>query len=359
MRDEPRISDIGEKELVRLLTAQIATTPDQIDGLGHDAAFFRLKLQDGEIIAVNTDRSGKNVAENLGLAGPECSGDFAVSHAVSDIVVAGGVPRFLTLALLLPPDTLVNHVHQFMQGAQAAAARYGAPIIAGDTKKSSEFSCVVTATGILAQANRITRSGAQPDDLLVATGHPGSMFYALTAFRESIALSSDAMETAKQVLIRQTPPFAFGLEVGRNRLVHAGTDMSDGLADAIHTLCQSSALGACIDEPAIETHPQLQALPQLTGVKPFQAALFGGDWQYLYAVPETSFQALSDLAHRHATAIHVVGRCTTDQRVVLRRADGSSCLLNNISKDHFSRAGRGYYQRIRKQPDLHLGERIP
>ncbi len=80
MRDEPRISDIGEKELVRLLTAQIATTPDQIDGLGHDAAFFRLKLQDGEIIAVNTDRSGKNVAENLGLAGLTAPGKWPIAR---------------------------------------------------------------------------------------------------------------------------------------------------------------------------------------------------------------------------------------------------------------------------------------
>lgn len=359
MKKESKVSDIGEKELVRLLTAQIITTPDQLDGLGHDAGFFRLELKDGEILAVNTDRSGKNVAEDLGLAGPECSGDFAVSHAVSDIVVAGGVPRFITLALLLPPDTPVSHVRQFMQGAQAAAARYGAPIIAGDTKKSREFACVVTATGTLAQANRITRSGAQPGDLLVATGYPGSMFYALTALRESIALTDDAKEAATQALVWQNPPFAFGVEVSQSCLVHAGTDMSDGLADAIHTLCQDSGLGSCIDESAIVAHPQLHALPQLTGVSPFQAALFGGDWQYLYAVPEANLQRLNELAGRHATAIHVVGRCTADQRVVLRKADGSSFLLNNISKDHFSQEGRGYYQRIRQQPDLHLGEPIP
>lgn len=358
MTDERRICDIGEKELVRLLTGQIVTPPEQLDGLGHDAAFFKLQLGDDEIIAVNTDRSGRNVAEDLGLAGPECSGDFAVSHAVSDIVVSGATPRFATLALLLPPDTRVSHVQQFMQGAQRAADRYGAPIIAGDTKKSSEFACVVTATGTLPRTHKITRAGAQPGDLLVATGHPGSMFYALTVFREKVVLSSDGMDHAKEALVKQNPPFAFGLEVGRSRLVHAGTDISDGLANAIHAICQSSGVGALIDDRSIRVHPLLQEMPQITGIRPFQAALFGGDWQYLYALPEANLQALQGLALRSATATHVVGRCTEEQRVKIQRADGQMYLLNNISKDHFSTAGRGYYHGIRNQLDIHIGERI-
>lgn len=129
----------GERRLVAEIAGMLATPSMLVDGFAHDAAFVDLRQKDNELLVLNTDRSGLNAAYGLGLAGPECVGDFGVSHAISDIVVAGGVPRAVTVALLLPADTTVGFVRGVMKGAADAARRYGAEIVAGDTKQNPKI----------------------------------------------------------------------------------------------------------------------------------------------------------------------------------------------------------------------------
>ncbi len=149
-------------------------------------------VQDDELLVLNTDRSGLNAAFGLGLAGPECVGDFGVSHAISDIVVAGGIPRAVTVALLLPIDSTLGFVRGVMQGASEAAKRYGAEIVAGDTKQNPKFALIATAIGTASRGKRICRSGARPGDALVVTGFLGSMLLGLIAFKRDAPASATA-----------------------------------------------------------------------------------------------------------------------------------------------------------------------
>src|SRR5690606_12042857 len=88
MDEELTIREAGERRMVAEITGMMLTPSMLIDGFGHDAAFVDLRQRDNELLVLNTDRSGLNAAYGLGLAGPECVGDFGVSHAISDIVVS-------------------------------------------------------------------------------------------------------------------------------------------------------------------------------------------------------------------------------------------------------------------------------
>ena len=93
MDKELTVREAGERRVVAAITSGMAVPEFLVDGFGHDAAFVDLGVGDDELLVLNTDRSGLNAAYGLGLAGPECVGDFGVSHAISDVVVAGGIPR--------------------------------------------------------------------------------------------------------------------------------------------------------------------------------------------------------------------------------------------------------------------------
>ena len=141
---ELTVRELGERFVVSSITNGLKAPEFLVDGFGHDAAFVDLGLANDELLVLNTDRSGLNAAYSLGLAGPECVGDFGVSHAISDVVVAGGTPRVVTVALLLPADSTLEFANGVMLGAANAAERYGASIVSGDTKQNPKFAMVAT-----------------------------------------------------------------------------------------------------------------------------------------------------------------------------------------------------------------------
>ena len=170
-----KLSEIGEKKLISVLTGAISADARLHGGFGHDSGILDVSVANDEFLLVNTDRSGVNAAYSLGIANGECIGDFAVSHAVSDIFASGGVPMAVTMALLLPADISVSLAAEIMAGADRAARKYGAFIASGDTKRNSKLSAVVTAIGKCRKDCVLTRSGAKEGDLLVMTGALGTM----------------------------------------------------------------------------------------------------------------------------------------------------------------------------------------
>ena len=198
------VSDVGEKWLVREITQSLEVPEHLIDGYGNDSAFIDCYLGEDELLAVNTDRSGLNLAFQLGLAGPECVGDLGVSHAISDIVAGGAEPIAVTVALLLPPDTRVSFVKGVMRGAHSAAQRYGAFIAGGDTKQNTQFALVITAFGRVKRKKRLGRGGAKPGDALIVTGYLGSMLLAYSAFHGKQSVPTEIARLLAESLITNT-----------------------------------------------------------------------------------------------------------------------------------------------------------
>lgn len=341
MDKELTVREAGERRIVAEITRMMAPSGMLVDGFGHDAAFVDLHLKGDELLMLNTDRSGFNAAFGLGLAGPECVGDFGVSHAVSDIVVAGGTPRAVTVALLLPPDSTLGFVRGVMQGAADAAKRYGAEVVAGDTKQNPKFALVATALGTVSRDKRIRRSGARPGDALVVTGFLGSMLLGLIARKRSLPLSDRARRIVERAIIEQRPPFTLGRAIAEAGVPHAGTDISDGLPGAIHALCGASGCGALVDERRIPLHPDLNELILASNFSSLQLGTAGGDWQFLYAVPPDHLSALQQLAASHDAKITVIGSFTEAREIAIRHLDGAWHHLERIEHDSFADQGNG------------------
>ena len=170
-----KLKELGEKKIVNRIISHIDQDSRLVGGMGHDSAFLKIEISRDELLLLNTDRSGINVAYSLGLSDAECVGDFAVSHAVSDILAGGGDVIAVTLALLLPENLEIDFVEKVVEGANKAARRYGATIVCGDTKENPKFSAVVTAIGKCKEGRQLLRSGARVGDLIVVSGELGTM----------------------------------------------------------------------------------------------------------------------------------------------------------------------------------------
>ena len=354
-----KLSEVGEKAAVGEIIDSLNTPELLIDGYGNDAAFIDYSLDDDELLAVNTDRSGLNVAYQLGLAGPECVGDLGISHAISDIVAAGAEPIAVTVALLVPPDTEVGFVRGVMKGAEQASRRYGAILAGGDTKNNPRYAMVVTAIGKVKRSERLGRSSAKCGDSLVVTGHLGAMLLGSKAIRDNDDIPDDLLKIFRNALVNQNPPFKLGRALSSARVANACTDISDGLAGAIYSICTASNLGAIIEEDNIPVHPLLLNYARSCGLRKIQLSLAGGDWEYLYSIPDSSMSAAKAIATEVGYNYQIVGRTTPPDLIAVKTLEGEYRRLIKIEHDSFldGMKGMGYFEKL-AQPQECFGDPI-
>lgn len=312
-----KICEIGEKGLVAEIIRILSKDSRLVQGVGHDSAFLDIDVAQDEVLLMNTDRSGSNIAYQLGLANGECVGDFAVSHAVSDIVASGGTPLAVSLALLMPKDTEVDFVKEVVSGADKAARKYGAFIACGDTKHCPKFAIVATAIGKCKKDQILTRSGAKVGDHVVVSGYLGTMIGGLLAIKNNLDISTSTRTMFEQALIFQNPPYELGLKISGLKLARACTDNSDGLSTSIHGLCESSGVGAIIRKHDVPIHNEVKKIAERLKVDPFQLALASGDWQHIYAVPDEHIDAFMQVAKTLSPSAVAIGRFTRSQDVLL------------------------------------------
>jgi thiamine-monophosphate kinase len=341
------LKELNEKIIVKEITEMLEVSDLLLDGFGHDSAFIDTTIKEDEILLMNTDRSGINSAYTLGIANGECVGDFGVSHAVSDIIASGGQPIAVSIALLLPDNITLGFVKEVMLGAEKAAKKYGAFIAAGDTKKNSKFAMVVTATGKAHKSERLTRSKAKKDDLLVLTGNLGTMLSGLLTYKKKINVSKEAEEIFKNALIYQNPPYHLGIKLSKAKVANACTDISDGLPSSIYSLCNASGFGAIIDESKLPIHAVSLEVANSLKIRPVQLTLAGGDWQYLYSIPKENIEEVNKIAHKMDCSVTIIGKVIEGKSIVIKTLENEYRIFNRIENDRFSNhSGNSYFEAL-------------
>ena len=335
MKENNTISEVGEKFLVSQITNMLDVDSRLIGGFGHDSAFLDINICDDEVLLLNTDRSGLNLAYSLGLSNAKCVGDFAISHAVSDILVSGGLPIAVSIALLLPENVSFKFVKEVMLGAEEAAKRYGAFIASGDTKKNPKFAMVVTAIGKCKKNHIISRKGAKEGDFIVATGYFGTMISGYLAIKNGLDISSQTKELFYKALIYQNPPYKIANQISQAKIVNAGLDNSDGLSSSIYTICDRNDLGAVIYKDAVPMKDEARAVATELNMDEFSLCLASGDWQFIYSVSKENIKPFMQIAQANNTNATIIGEFTKDPNVLLK-SQNSYYVLQRIQNDRFN-----------------------
>lgn len=352
------LKELNEKIIVKEITEMLEVSDLLVDGFGNDSAFIDTTINEDEVLLMNTDRSGMNSAYTLGIANGECVGDFGVSHAISDIIASGGQPITISIALLLPDDITLGFVKEVMIGAQKAAKKYGAFLAAGDTKKNSKFAMVVTAIGKAHKEERLTRSGAKNDDLLVVTGNLGTMISGLIASKKDINISKEDKNIFEEALIYQNPPYKLGMKLSKANIANACTDISDGLASSLYSLCNASGLGAIIDESKLPIHNATRKIAETLKIRPIQLTLAGGDWQYLYSISKEHIEDVYLIAKEVNWPVTVIGKIIKKNHIVVKTLENDFRIFNRIENDKFNKqSGESYFEKLANKVDC-FGDKI-
>ena len=223
-----------EQTLINIIKNQ---TGDEY--IGDDCAY----LKDLGIV-VTQDSLVEDVHFKLTWCTPYQLGYKAVAVNISDVLASGAEPKYITIALSLPASIDENFVEEFYKGAKSALR--GAKIIGGDITGSDKVFISITAIGTTKGRKISSRKNAKIGDVVITKGEFGKSALGLKELKNG----GKNLELIRAHLEPQLEE-NFAKEIATQiDCEYAMMDTSDGLADALFQIAQSSKVS--IDSKIVE-----------------------------------------------------------------------------------------------------------
>ena len=262
-----RLSQIGEFGLIDLIAKHEPKLPSTLIGIGDDAAVLKAK---NKYQLITTDTFIENVHFKLKRTSFFDLGRKALAANISDIAAMGGYPTHALVTIGLPKKITVKQVQQLYRGINSLARRYQIDIVGGDTIASPrEVVISITLLGEVEKRHLLTRSGAKPGNLILATGAFGG-----PASHKFVIRNSSFV-----IRLREA-----GL-IAKKRLATSMIDSSDGLMRSVLELCKASRTGARIYEDLV---------PIARGASLAQALYGGEEYELVFTVNKKNLSKIMD-----------------------------------------------------------------
>ena len=347
MEPQTPVGEIGERALIRHLRSRIPSGPGVIVGVGDDAA----AVETGPLTLVTSDTLVEGIHFRREWSPARLLGRKALSVNLSDVAAMAGLARYATVSLCLPPDIPLAFVDGLYDGLLERAAETGVSLVGGNLSASEDR--VVVDMTVLGQGDHLVRrTGGLAGDLVVVTGTLGAAAAGLRALEKGARLdaegglfnrgawpadAADGLVPCLRAHLDPSPPLSFGRALAEPDVVHAATDLSDGLSGDLLGLCEENELSAWIEPEWLPVDPGAVALEKQAGGDAFSLALHGGeDYQMLLAVPPERVDALRELARVWSVTLSVVGQFASGAPGLSLRFGEAMRKLRPKSHDHFA-----------------------
>ncbi len=342
-RSTETVADVGERALIDRIRSQVPPPPDWVTvGIGDDAAVLAPERNAEQV--VTTDALVEGVHFDRAFVPPRAIGHRGLAANLSDLAAMGARPRAALLSLGLPDHLPVADFDELIAGLLGLASAYGVALVGGNIARSPGPLLVdITALGTARKRRIMRRRGARPGDVLFVSGQVGGAAAGLEWCRANGLPAAQAigphrgkddssgLHEAAGRFLYPDPRVRLGLVLAQNRAATACVDLSDGLADAVHQLTGSSAVGAVVEGEAIPIADCVREWFERQGRDPLVSAVTGGeDFELLFAMPARRHRLLQAVTRqcqarggagrgRPPLVLTRIGVVTRERRVVLRR----------------------------------------
>lgn len=327
---------MGEFELLAKLRERLPPNGARVIlGSGDDAAV----TVPGGATATSVDAIVEGVHFRREEAGPRRVGRKALATALSDLAAMGAEAGEAYVVLGAPPDISEADFLELLSGLLDLAAETGTTLAGGDLTRAPVLTLAVTVVGHSSSPEKlVTRSGAEPGDLLVLTGEIGAAAAGRLLLDDPSLAAAMPATTADRLRDRQLDPIprlrsgSALAEAGANAMI----DLSDGLVgDAGHIAAESGA-ALRIEAGSIPLAKGVAEAAAAAGRDPLELAVSGGeDYELLVSLPGHQLaEASIRLGEAAETTLTPIGEVVTGQGVEIRLPGGG--LLETQAFDHFA-----------------------
>ena len=276
-----------------------------------------IQWSDAFLVATTDFLNSRPIVVQLNLGGLREIGRLLVASNLADLCGSGAEPRALLVAATFERNTSMTEFRDFMFGIRDEAAKWGVPVVGGDTKLGQSRALLAVALGGINNGESLfLKNRAQSGDLLWSSGALGSCNAAAVGLTQA-SLSDEWKQWAKDAILVPRVPLAKSRALARAQLGHGGIDVSDGLGADLRRMCVASRVGVIVEASQIPIEPQVNDVAQAVGLEPWSLSFgCGGDFQFLVTTSESSRSVMEGLG------FSLIGRMTKEQELRLRRLDG-------------------------------------
>jgi thiamine-monophosphate kinase len=283
----PRISEIGEFSLIKLITSldKSKNIPSMIT-YGDDASIIPLsylcnsKTEGQGSIVVTCDSLVENKDFRVSYTMPSDLGWKLLAVNLSDLAAMGAVPKIAVVNIQLPSTLDVSWVSELYKGLYECAEHYEVRIVGGDTGAASEISLGLTAIGFIDNMP-LLRSGAKEGDDVWLSGTIGEAGIALRILEGEETIkqdyNQDLLDRIFTKFFRPKPQLSLGNYLSQQKIASSAIDISDGLIQDMLHIAFASRVSFKID---------FDALPSILHLKHKGYGLQSGeDFELLFTAP--------------------------------------------------------------------------
>jgi hydrogenase expression/formation protein HypE len=234
-----------------------------------DAAVLPWSAADGEL-AFTTDSF---TVQPIEFPGGNI-GSLAVHGTTNDLAVAGAVPKYLSLGVLLEEGLEFAVLERVVVGIAAAAREVGVVVAAGDTKvvRRGEGGGIYLNTSGIGVKNPALKIGIEKiraGDALLVSGPIGDHGIAVMLAREQFGMRGDLQSDAASVLpltleLAKLPGLRFMRDPTRG-----------GLATVAHEIVHGTGLGIVLSEDQVPVRDSVRSVCEMLGYDPYFLACEG------------------------------------------------------------------------------------
>lgn len=306
-------------------------------GNGDDAAVF--SNTPGSASVITTDSLIEGQHYSLSFGSPEGVGHRLAHVNLSDLASMGAKPGFALLSVALRADTPEAELRGIAKGFHGQLKAHGVSLIGGNTTKT-EGPNMLTAVflGAVPPHGFLRRDRSRIGDLIFVSGTLGDALGGLQRLLAGKREASDdpAYASLYQAQLRPEAEVALGIKLRESGLLHAMTDVSDGLATDLRNLLAPEGLGAIINEAALPISEALQMHAKATVQAVSTLALFGGEeYGLLFTAPEANQAAIEALGRACGRPLTAIGQVCSEGFFVLDPKGDRQPLLTGFQ--HYSK----------------------
>ena len=301
-----KVSDIGEKELVRYIIANSRSiTPDDTA----ITAFNNTNL----ISTCDMLIQSRHFPENMSYYD---MGFKVVTVNVSDLAAMGAEPLGFLLAIALPKDLDIDSFKEILEGVLKACDYYEIPLIGGDTNESSEI--IITGTALGLTEKPIMKDTYQKGDLIAVTGDIG-----LAALGFEL---SDLDNIYSKHALKPKAKIKEGIIL--KDFATSATDITDGLASELYEIKKDN-YGFMIYEEMFGISDEYKRLADNLNLDYLDLILHvGEDFELLFTISKDNIEKLP-------FDYKVIGEVTDSDVVELTLENGFVERIENRGYEHY------------------------
>ncbi|WP_462316228.1 thiamine-phosphate kinase [Methanobrevibacter sp.] len=301
-----KVSDIGEKELVRYIIANSKSiTPDDTAITEFDSTNLISTCD----MLIQSRHFPKNMSYfDIGFK--------AVTVNVSDLAAMGAEPLGFLLAIAVPKDLELDYFKEIIYGVLNACNYYQIPLIGGDTNEASEI--IITGTALGLTDKPLMKDSYDNGDLLAVTGDLG------------LAALGFELDDLNNIYVNHALKPKARIKEGLilRDFATSATDITDGLASELYEI-KKDGFGFMIYEELLDIQDDYKDLAGKLSLDYLDLILHvGEDFELLFTIKKDDLEKL-DIDYK------VIGEVTDSDVVELTLENGFVERIKNWGYEHY------------------------